>query len=105
VLDDIVRVFRTQGQALTDALIAGSRAGDAEQCARLAHKLRGAAFNLGLARLGNCAARLEQEIRQIEADGALAVRVQDLVGVYGQTMTALAEILDAAPRQPDADPA
>lgn len=89
VVDDIVEVFRTQGQTLVAALIAGAEAGDAEQCARLAHKLRGAAFNLGLERLGNCAASLEQEIGQIEADGKLAERVQDLVGIYGRTVDAL----------------
>ncbi len=105
VVDDIVEVFRTQGQTLVAALSASAEAGDAEQCARLAHKLRGAAFNLGLERLGNCAASLEQEIGQIEADGRLVERVQDLVGIYGRTMTALAETLDAAPGRPDADAA
>ena len=89
VVDDIVEVFRTQGQTLVAALIASAEADDAEQCARLAHKLRGAAFNLGLERLGNCAASLEQEIGQIEAEGTLAERVQDLVGIYGRTVDAL----------------
>jgi two-component system sensor histidine kinase TorS len=105
VVDDIVEVFRTQGQTLVAALIAAAEAGDAEQCARLAHKLRGAAFNLGLERLGNGAASLEQQIGQIEAEGKLALRVQDLVGIYGRTMQALAETLDAAPGRPDADEA
>ena len=89
VVDDIVEVFRNQGQTLVAALSASAQAGDADQCARLAHKLRGAAFNLGLERLGNCAASLEQEIGQIEADGKLAERVQDLVGIYGRTVDAL----------------
>ena len=75
----------------------------AEQCARLAHKLRGAAFNLGLERLGNCAASLEQEIGQIEAEGKLAERVQDLVGIHERTMQALAQTLDEAPGCPDPD--
>lgn len=87
------------------ALIAGAEAGDAEHCARLAHKLRGAAFNLGLERLGHCAASLEQEIGQIEADGKLAERVQDLVGIHERTLQALAQMLDAAPGRPDADAA
>jgi two-component system sensor histidine kinase TorS len=89
VLDNIVEVFRTQGQMLVAALLAGAEAGDAEQCARLAHKLRGAAFNLRLERLGNCAASLEQEIGQIEVEGKLAERVQDLVGIYRRTVDAL----------------
>jgi two-component system sensor histidine kinase TorS len=105
VVDDIVAVFRAQGQTLVAALIAGAEAGDAEHCARLAHKLRGAAFNLGLARLGHCAASLEQEIGQIEADGKLAERVQDLVGIHERTLQALAQMLDAAPGRPDADAA
>lgn len=105
VVDDIVAVFRAQGQTLVAALIAGAEAGDAEHCARLAHKLRGAAFNLGLARLGHCAASLEQEIGQIEADGKLAERVQDLVGIHERTLQALAHMLDAAPGRPDADAA
>ena len=103
VLDNIVEVFRAQGQTLVAALIAGAEAGDAEQCARLAHKLRGAAFNLGLERLGNCAASLEQEIGQIEAEGKLAERVHDLVGIHERTMQALAQTLDAAPGCPDPD--
>ena len=105
VVDDIVAVFRAQGQTLVAALIAGAEAGDAEHCARLAHKLRGAAFNLGLERLGHCAASLEQEIGQIEADGKLAERVQDLVGIHERTLQALAQMLDAAPGRPDADAA
>lgn len=103
VVSDIVAVFRAQGQTLVAALIAGAEAGDAEHCARLAHKLRGAAFNLGLERLGHCAASLEQEIGQIEADGKLAERVQDLVGIHECTLQALAQMLDAAPGRPDAD--
>lgn len=105
VLDDIVEVFRTQGQTLVAALIAGAEAGDAEQCARLAHKLRGAAFNLGLERLGHCAAGLEQEIGQIEAEGKLAERVHDLVGIHERTMQAVAQTLDATAGQPDTDAA
>ena len=105
VVDDIVAVFRAQGQTLVAALIAGAEAGDAEHCARLAHKLRGAAFNLGLERLGHCAASLEQEIGQIEADGKLAERVQDLVGIHERTMQALAQTLDATAGQPDTDAA
>jgi two-component system sensor histidine kinase TorS len=93
VLDSIVEVFRSQGQALVAALVAGAEAGDAEQCARLAHKLRGAAFNLGLERLGHCAAGLEQEVGQIEAGGKLAERVQALVEIYRRTLDALEEAL------------
>lgn len=95
VLDSIVDVFRAQGQMLVAALIAGAEAGDAEQCGRLAHKLRGAAFNLGLDRLGSCAARLEQEIAQIEVGGTLVERVQALVAVYGRTLAALDQALAA----------
>ncbi len=105
VVDDIVAVFRAQGQTLVAALIAGAEAGDAEQCARLAHKLRGAAFNLGLERLGHCAAGLEQEIGQIEAEGKLAERVHDLVGIHERTMQAVAQTLDATAGQPDTDAA
>jgi two-component system sensor histidine kinase TorS len=95
VLDSIVEVFRAQGHTLVAGLIAGAEAGDAEQCGRLAHKLRGAAFNLGLARLGNCAASVEQEIAQIERGGTLVERVPALVEVYGRTLAALDEALPA----------
>lgn len=100
VLDDIVRVFRTQGEALVAELRAGAVAGDAAQCARLAHKLRGAAFNLGFERLGESAASLEQDIARIDAEGTLAARTQALVEVYERTLAAL----DAAlgPDQPRA---
>ncbi len=89
VVDDIVAVFRSQGEVLVAELRAGAAAGDAAQCARLAHKLRGAAFNLGLARLGACAASLEQEIAQIDAEGTLAARTQAVAEVYERTLAAL----------------
>ncbi len=93
VLERIVEVFRSQGDSLVAALAAGAEAGDAEQCARLAHKLRGAAFNLGLERLGHGAAGLEQEIGQIEAGGELVERVQALIELYARTLDALDEAL------------
>lgn len=100
VLDSIVEVFRAQGQTLVAALTAGAEAGDAEQCGRLAHKLRGAAFNLGLDRLGHCAAGLEQAIAQIVTDGTLVARAHALVEVYGRTLAALDGALAARPRDP-----
>ena len=92
VLDGIAEIFRAQGQSLIATLVAAAAAGDGEQCARLAHKLRGAAFNLGLQRLGECAAGVEQEIAQIEADGMLVERVGALAQVHARTL----EALDAA---------
>ncbi len=89
VLEGIAEVFRTQGETLVAALVAAAEAGDGEQCARLAHKLRGAAFNLGLQRLGECAAGVEQEIAQIEVDGVLVDRVRALAQVHARTLDAL----------------
>lgn len=92
VLERIVDVFRTQGRTLVDALLAAAAAGDAEQCGRLAHKLRGAAFNLGLERLGDAAARLEQDIADVDAAGRLVECVRALVDVHAHTVQALDQL-------------
>lgn len=78
VLAGIARVFRAQGDELAAALLAAARAGQAEDCARLAHKLRGAAFNLGLERLGRAAGRLEEDLRAHAAGTSLAARAEAL---------------------------
>lgn len=89
VVDDIVRVFRSQGEALFASLHACAGQGDAEACARLAHKLRGAACNLGLGALGERAGALERDILQAKAGVALGERVRALAEVHAQTLHAL----------------
>ena len=89
VLDGIVAVFRSQGDGLVQALRTAAAAGDAEQCRLLAHKLRGAAFNLGLTRLGEDAAMLEQDVATIAAAGELDARATALADAYARTLQAL----------------
>ena len=76
----------TQGQPLIDALLAAARAGEHEACTRLAHKLRGAAGNVGAGRLAECAGALEEALKpdptgdapRAGAIGDLAVRAGEL---------------------------
>ena len=89
VLDRILAVFRSQGDGLVQALRAAAVAGDAEQCRLLAHKLRGAASNVGLRRLGEVAAQLEQEIAMIAVAGELDARARALADAYARTLGSL----------------
>ena len=89
VLDRILAVFRSQGDGLVQALRGAAVAGDAEQCRLLAHKLRGAASNVGLRRLGEVAAQLEQEIAMIAVAGELDARARALADAYARTLGSL----------------
>ena len=93
IVADIVRVFRTQGQPLIDALLAAARAGEQADCARLAHKLRGAAGNVGAGRLAACAGTLEDALKQDPSPAAgadnLTERAGELGGAWAHTLQAL----------------
>ena len=113
---DIVGVFRTQGQPLIDALLAAARAGEHEACARLAHKLRGAAGNVGAGRLAECAGALEEALKpdptgdapRASAIGDLAVRAGELGEAWSYTLQALDALRsaadDAEAQRPDQTP-
>ena len=89
---DIAAVFERQGDTLLAELEQAAAQGDAMGCARLGHKLRGAAQSMGLARLGELAANFESACH---AGGeALDARVQKLVEGYRITLQALRAALD-----------
>lgn len=97
VVAEIARVFRVQGDELVAALLAAAQAGQAgqaEDCARLAHKLRGAAFNLGLERLGRAAGQLEEDLRAAAAGASLPARAEALRRDYLRSVESLASALD-----------
>lgn len=96
----IVAAFLRQGEDLTAALRTAAAAGDGARCARLAHTLRGAAYNLGLKRLGDCAAGLEREIDAVLAEGTLGARTAALLDAYRRSVEALAAL--GWPRRDDA---
>ncbi|HRP23873.1 MAG TPA: ATP-binding protein [Thauera sp.] len=99
VLTQVAEVFVTQGDALLAALGTAAAAGDGDGCAQLAHKLRGAAFNLGLERLGTLAAELERDLRAGACSAALVSRAHALEANYRETLiqlrAALADISGA----------
>ena len=89
VVDDIVRIFRTQGDPLVAALLAAANEADTARCARLAHKLRGAAASVGAVRLGAEAAALEQDVLRGGVESLLVARVEALAGTWAATLVAL----------------
>jgi len=92
VLSQIADVFQTQGHALIAGLVQAAQSGDADECRQRAHKLRGAASNLGLEPLSTLAATLEQDILA-GADTALVTRAQALETAYHNTLVALRKAL------------
>ncbi|HRO37726.1 Hpt domain-containing protein, partial [Thauera sp.] len=109
IVADIVRVFRTQGQPLIDALRTSARAGDHAECARLAHKLRGAAGNVGAGRLAECAGKLEEALKRDPSRAAgvedLAERAGELGEAWARTLQALDALRLAAEAHAAAEPA
>ena len=109
IVADIVRVFRTQGQPLLDALLAAARAGEHAECARLAHKLRGAAANVGAGRLAACAGTLEDALKRDPSRAAgvedLAERAGELGEAWARTLQALDALRLAAEAPAAAEPA
>lgn len=89
MLGQIAAVFESQGDALIDALLAAAHAGDAEECRKLAHKLRGAASNLGLEGLRAQAGGLEQDLLGAAPDLRLPDRARALQQTYHDTVEAL----------------
>jgi two-component system sensor histidine kinase TorS len=93
IVADIVRVFRTQGQPLIDALLAAAHADEHAECARLAHKLRGAAGNVGAGRLAECAGTLEDALKRDPSRAAgieeLAARAGELGEAWARTLQTL----------------
>ena len=109
IVADIVGVFRTQGQPLLDALLAAARAGEHAECARLAHKLRGAAANVGAGRLAACAGTLEDALKREPSRAAgvedLAERAGELGEAWARTLQALDALRLAAEAPAAAEPA
>ncbi len=89
VLQQIARVFKTQGDALMAELVSAAQAGQVQRCGKLAHKLRGAASNLGLTRLEQLAAGLEDESAAGMAGEVLADRAAALNQAYVRSVHAL----------------
>lgn len=95
IVADIVRVFRTQGQPLIDALLAAACAGDQAECARLAHKLRGAAGNVCAGRLAECAGKLEEALKRDPSRAAGVEGLAERAGELGEAWTRTLQALDA----------
>ncbi len=89
VLQQIARVFETQGDVLMADLMTAAHAGETKACGKLAHKLRGAASNLGLTRLEQLAAELEDESAAGMAGEVLADRAAVLNQAYERSVHAL----------------
>ena len=89
VLQQIAHVFQTQGDALVAELVSTAQAGQVKGCGKLAHKLRGAASNLGLTRLERLAAELEDDIATGMPGETLADRVAALQQAYLHSVQAL----------------
>ena len=89
VLQQIARVFRTQGDALVAEVVSTAQAGQMQRCGKLAHKLRGAASNLGLTRLERLAAELEDDIAAGRPGETLADRAAALQQAYLHSAHAL----------------
>lgn len=89
VVDDIIRIFRTQGAPLVSAMLAAAGEADSEMCTKLAHKLRGAAVNVGALRLGAEAAALEQDLLRGAVENLLVARVQALAEAWSVTVQVL----------------
>jgi PAS domain S-box-containing protein len=81
--------FDSRHAGLAQSLSAQAGAGQAQALGMLAHKARGAAANIGLERLADALARLEQQAGDGDADQALAGPLHD-------AMAAVAEALDGA---------
>ena len=95
IVADIVGVFRTQGQPLLDALLAAACAGEHAECARLAHKLRGAAGNVGAGRLAACAGTLEDALKREPSRAAGVEGLAERAGELGEAWTRTLQALDA----------
>jgi len=110
---DIVRVFRTQGQPLIEALLAAADEGEHEACARLAHKLRGAAGNVGAGRLAATASALEVELKRPwkpdpsvrEPGKTPAEHARDVGEAWSHTLQALDALQAAGAASGAAEPA
>lgn len=89
VLGEIAAVFASQGDTLVSALLDAAHAGDAGECRRLAHKLRGAASNLGLEALRTQAGSLEQDLLNEAQHISLPERASALQQTYRETVRAL----------------
>jgi PAS domain S-box-containing protein len=81
--------FDSRHAGLVQSLSAHAGAGESQALRMLAHKARGAAANIGLERLADALARLEQHAGDGDAEQALS-------GPLEGAMAAVAEALDAA---------
>ncbi len=85
-LNEIAAVFQRQGEMLVASLGQAAAADDREACRKLAHKLRGAAANLGLSRLATQAAGLEQGLARSGPEVDLGECTDALVRDYRRTL-------------------
>lgn len=88
-LQEIAAVFERQGETLIASLQQAALANDREACQNLAHKLRGAASNLGLSRLAIQAAKVEQSLVRSGPETDWALHVEALMLDYARTLQEL----------------
>lgn len=88
-LQEIAAVFERQGETLIASLQQAALANDQEACQKLAHKLRGAASNLGLSRLAIQAAKVEQRLVRSGLETDWGAHVETLVLDYARTLDEL----------------
>ncbi|HRA81275.1 MAG TPA: ATP-binding protein [Thauera sp.] len=101
VLAQIASVFLAQGQSLVADLRAAAQAREPGECKKHAHKLRGAASNVGLARLAQVAGALEDDILAGLPGESLPQRAQVLEQAY---LRSASELERAIGRQADIQP-
>jgi CheY-like chemotaxis protein len=76
VLAEITGLFTTDGRALITALLEAIARGDAPECARLAHSLKGSSANVGAQRVASLCAALEKTAKAGTLDSAQAIPTQ-----------------------------
>lgn len=92
-LTQIAAVFERQGEPLIASLQKAAAADDREACRKLAHKLRGAAANLGLSRLATQVATVEQGLARSGPKDEWRTCIEALVCDYTHTLDELKAVL------------
>ena len=90
-LASIVEVFDTQCDELLPDLLSVAQAGDADEIAKKAHKLKGSARTIGAAQVGQLCEVLEHDGRH-SADGTVAGAVEQVEAIIAATKVARAEL-------------
>lgn len=94
-VEQIATVFERQGESLIASLGDAASRGDADDARKLAHKLRGAAANVGLQQLSRHAAEVEETLSNTLDGKALQREVDSLVADYHQSVVELRDALRA----------